>query len=505
MKKIVIMLIAILVVSVGFLSGCNEQKPAEIKNKPPIVSISADSTFVYRTLAISITIDSEDTDGIVSSCLVDFGDGNIKNGFNFSYTYEEAGIYLIIATVTDDDGADSSCNMTITVEEPLSLSIDADVTRGTFPLTVSFMGLAEDAIGNITGFYWDFGDGTTSNEQNPSHTFETPNTYTTSLTVSNSRKENISESITIIAEHRPSFKISGKIVNNYDEKIEVDYAVVEEYNNWDYWAPTLIMSPYEEKDYSCDVKTGYQTYLFWVQWFYLGTSTEGSDIAQYEITNPLEENMVLYAEIKSDGDVEISTTYHPPNPPKTPEITAHNAYSYIYNTYVFGKIKNIDPSSIKSVRIGITLYDSSNNVISQKTEYPFVSLIGSQLTSSFSTFFYYEDYYHHYDIKIESFETANEQPYTGLVITNDYQETDWLGWLYVKGEIENVGSQVAKNVKVNAVFYDSGGSILTTEYDLIGDLYSGEKEPFEITLYPSDLDKLPSSISSYELEIDYDL
>ena len=38
---------------------------------------------------------------------------------------------------------------------------------------------------NGTSFLWDFGDGTTSDQENPSHTFATPGTYTVSLEVSN--------------------------------------------------------------------------------------------------------------------------------------------------------------------------------------------------------------------------------------------------------------------------------------------------------------------------------
>jgi len=470
------------------------------ENKPPTVSISADSTFSYCSSGVSFEIDADDSDGLVQSCYVDFGDGTISQGYNFVHEYKKAGVYTVIVTVTDDKGNEASCNITITIEESLTVSADADVTSGTFPLTIFFTGHGKDALGNLTGYYWDFGDGNTSNEQNPTHVFEKPGTYAVTLIVSNDRGENASDKITISVKHKTSFKLSGKIINNYNEKVDIDYAVLWNFGDWNYWAPTKTLSPYEEKDFSCSVKPYDKEYLLMAQWFYPGTSQQGCEISQILFSNPTEKDMIYYIEIKGNGEIEISTTYHPSNPPKTPEIISHNAYSTSYYTYVFGKIKNVDNLNIKYVNIEITLYDSSNNIISTKTEYPFVSLIGSQQTSSFSTYFY-EDYYHHYDIKIKSFETTNENPYTGLVITNHYQETDWLGWYYIKGEIENIGNKASNSVKVNAIFYGSNGDILTTEYDWIGDLYSGEKESFEITLYSSDLSKLPSSISSYELEI----
>ncbi|HKK71872.1 MAG TPA: S8 family serine peptidase [Candidatus Krumholzibacteria bacterium] len=55
-------------------------------------------------------------------------------------------------------------------------------TSGTVPLTVQF---ADESTGTPTSWSWDFGDGTTSVEANPSHTYQAVGTYTVSLTVSN--------------------------------------------------------------------------------------------------------------------------------------------------------------------------------------------------------------------------------------------------------------------------------------------------------------------------------
>ncbi|MDD5189061.1 MAG: PQQ-binding-like beta-propeller repeat protein, partial [Methanoregula sp.] len=55
-------------------------------------------------------------------------------------------------------------------------------TEGYIPLTVQFT----DSSSNIpTTWFWYFGDGTTSTEQNPSHTFTLPGTYSVNLTVKN--------------------------------------------------------------------------------------------------------------------------------------------------------------------------------------------------------------------------------------------------------------------------------------------------------------------------------
>ena len=58
----------------------------------------------------------------------------------------------------------------------------ATPTSGGAPLTVQFN---DQSIGFISARLWDFGDGHTSTEQNPSHEYTIPGTYTTSLTVTN--------------------------------------------------------------------------------------------------------------------------------------------------------------------------------------------------------------------------------------------------------------------------------------------------------------------------------
>jgi PKD repeat protein len=64
-----------------------------------------------------------------------------------------------------------------------TISILANITKGTAPLTVSFMASGNDSDGVITSYNWSFGDRSTSHEQNPTHTYTSKGKFLVKLTV----------------------------------------------------------------------------------------------------------------------------------------------------------------------------------------------------------------------------------------------------------------------------------------------------------------------------------
>jgi PKD repeat protein len=73
-----------------------------------------------------------------------------------------------------------SDNPIVTPLEP-DANFTSNVTEGYAPLAVQF----NDSSKNVDQWYWNFGDGTNSTEQNPEHIYYIPGTYILNLTVSN--------------------------------------------------------------------------------------------------------------------------------------------------------------------------------------------------------------------------------------------------------------------------------------------------------------------------------
>jgi uncharacterized membrane protein len=78
----------------------------------------------------------------------------------------------------------------------------ADFTFTTDDLTANFTDESEDSDGTVVAWSWNFGDSSTSTEQNPFHTYAEAGTYTVSLTVTddrNAESEEATESVEVTA------------------------------------------------------------------------------------------------------------------------------------------------------------------------------------------------------------------------------------------------------------------------------------------------------------------
>jgi len=151
-------------------------------------SIPLQASFVANptsgTAPLTVMFDSSASTGSISSYGWDFGDGvGFSNEPNPSYTYNNAGDYLVTLTVTDAQGVTAISQTTLSITSGLKASFVANPTSGTTPLTVVFDSSA--STGSISSYGWDFGDGVGfSNEPNPSYTYNNAGDYLVTLTLS---------------------------------------------------------------------------------------------------------------------------------------------------------------------------------------------------------------------------------------------------------------------------------------------------------------------------------
>ncbi|MFN8455488.1 MAG: PKD domain-containing protein [Anaerolineae bacterium] len=148
---------------------------------PPVAAFTATPTSGPATLNVQFT---DHSSGVITAWLWDFGDGTSGSALQSpTHTYATAGVYNVSLTVSGPGGSDTETKPNyITVSpEPPEAKFVATPTIGVAPLTVAF---TDHSLGAITGWLWDFGDGTPgSTEQNPTHIYAANGEYTVSLTV----------------------------------------------------------------------------------------------------------------------------------------------------------------------------------------------------------------------------------------------------------------------------------------------------------------------------------
>lgn len=119
----------------------------------------------------------------------DFGDGTTSTSFEPSHTYSTYGTFPVTMTATGPNGCSFSQTIDIVFERFVSASMTLDITEysGCLPHTLNSL---QNLSVNATQFVWNFGDGTpsvtTTSLTPPSHIYNTPGSYTISLTASNS-------------------------------------------------------------------------------------------------------------------------------------------------------------------------------------------------------------------------------------------------------------------------------------------------------------------------------
>ncbi|WP_322743868.1 PKD domain-containing protein [Methanofollis aquaemaris] len=145
----------------------------------PIADFSANVTSGEPPLVVQFTSDSTGTPPLTYSW--EFGDGGTSTKENPVYLYATDGTYPVTLTVRNEAGEDTLVRDDLIVvgyQQPVA-SFTAAPSSGEAPLSVQFA----DTSFHATECAWTFGDGETSTEENPVHVYESPGTYTVTLTV----------------------------------------------------------------------------------------------------------------------------------------------------------------------------------------------------------------------------------------------------------------------------------------------------------------------------------
>ena len=159
-------------------NGCDDTFTGQV-----VVHPEPEADFDWNDECLNDAIDFADgsvvATGTITNWNWDFGDGNTDTNQNPTHTYNASGFYDVTLTITTDNGCTD--NITESVQVFTLPDIDFSFMENCDGEPVEFTDLSADVDGDMIGWNWDFGDGNTSTDQHPTHTFPDDNTYTVTL------------------------------------------------------------------------------------------------------------------------------------------------------------------------------------------------------------------------------------------------------------------------------------------------------------------------------------
>ncbi len=156
--------------------------------KKPTVDFSSSSLKVCIPDAATFISSSAAGDGFISSYSWDFGDGTAQQGYGNSishyYSYEQKP--TVSLTVTNSYGCYNSITKPAIVEVLGRINPLFTADKNLLCSLSDAVQFTNNSAGPGTLIYkWDFGDGTSSTQKDPSHKFNSKGVYSVRLTVSN--------------------------------------------------------------------------------------------------------------------------------------------------------------------------------------------------------------------------------------------------------------------------------------------------------------------------------
>jgi PKD repeat protein len=151
----------------------------------PVADFFAKPTSGKAPLNVAFT---DTSTGVLTGWIWNFGDGSKSFLQSPIHKYSKAGVYTVSLTVKNAAGRD-----TVTKKELISViskpvaNFTGNITSGKAPLNVEF---TDTSTGVASGRIWDFGDGSRSFVENPTHKYSRAGKYTVNLTVKNAAGRN---------------------------------------------------------------------------------------------------------------------------------------------------------------------------------------------------------------------------------------------------------------------------------------------------------------------------
>jgi len=164
---------------------CMEEDSALVIVNQTLPQVDFSFTSIEGCLPLEVTFTNETLYADSTTYFWDFGDGNTSTETNPVHIYDQSGVYTISLQASNELG--------VVMERQVDIVVDLDqgpLSEFRIRLAQAYLPGQEITIFNQSQraefYYWDFGDGTTSTEEEPTHIYNEVGEYDIMLITSNS-------------------------------------------------------------------------------------------------------------------------------------------------------------------------------------------------------------------------------------------------------------------------------------------------------------------------------
>lgn len=194
---------------------------AACKQEEPVIIPKA--KFSYTTTNLTVIFKNQSNNAV--SYYWDFGNGQTSTQKDPSVTYNTEGTYTVHLTAVNGERKD-------TYKQNISVSYKQPVASFTFQTKAPLKVVLTNTSTNATSYEWDFGDGTTSTEINPTHRYNGKGVYKVTLVASNSSKSSTYHTNITIEEPTKCY-LSGYVISKVPQQNEYYQIRFTDQYTWD--------------------------------------------------------------------------------------------------------------------------------------------------------------------------------------------------------------------------------------------------------------------------------
>ena len=158
-------------------TGCSTTHTFNINYPPFVASFLSSDTSICLGANITFT---DQSIGAITGWAWSFGDGVSTNTQNPNHTYQVPGVYTVQLVISNQGGCIDTAKETITVNDNIHVSFTEDPPPYCVGVPIQF---TDQSTAQPAFWAWDFGDGSTSDVQNPQHAYSSEGTYTVHVTI----------------------------------------------------------------------------------------------------------------------------------------------------------------------------------------------------------------------------------------------------------------------------------------------------------------------------------